>query len=81
MDEGLRLLIMDEIEQLYNTAIELTSKASSYRSWRLAGNAWLKLKFEGQEFYFQDKVDWCLEMAKKVKDLDKILGVSHRHDT
>jgi hypothetical protein len=72
---------MDDIEKIFNEAKELTAKANTYRQWRLAGNAWLKLKFEGQEFYFQDKLDYCLDMAEKVKRLNKSLGISHRYDT
>ncbi len=71
---------MDELQRLFLEAKELTEKAKTYREWRFAGNAWLKMKV-GKHFYFQNEVDYCLDMANRVKALDKVLGISHRHDT
>lgn len=62
------------IEKLFNRAQQMTDAANSEKEYKAAARAWLKLKFsdDPQYFYFQDKVDYCLDMAKKCKQIEDL---------
>ncbi len=59
-----------DIEKVFNKAQKMTRDANSEKEYKAAAREWMKLHFDGCEFYFQDKVDYCLEMAAKCKAIE-----------
>ena len=59
-----------DVEKVFARAQKMTRKANSEKEYKAAAREWKKLHFDGCGFYFQDKVDWCLEMAAKCKQIE-----------
>jgi len=63
-----------DINAVFDKAKAMTEAANSSKQYKAAAREWLKLKFtdDPEYFYFQDKVDWCLEMAEACKGIERI---------
>ena len=63
-----------DINAIFDKAKAMTEAANSSKQYRAAAREWLKLKLteDPEYFYFQHKVDWCLEMAEACKKIESI---------